>query len=309
MALAAAQAASGGNNDAGAVAASSPKRLFNLLESKSKERVLRLVTAFRGSTLMEREAFAQEIGATLLTEEHQQQELGPLLSRRLSGPALQVRSRDRSYVTLAEQKPHMSSTAETVALIKSLLKQKPLLPAPVGQAGDNAEPGAKRDSQSSASALGDGAADANSQHEVSPPSKGGETAAVAEFDKEERERESQTPAVLFRTRGYQALRLARGEEHPPEVESDASTRRSVLNLTGMPLDEADLWEWFEILDVARNGTIGVLPFLQTIKDLDRGFGLTEKSDQEFARDVEAIATDGQLTFEKFAYLVTRFLRQ
>ncbi|ESL05730.1 hypothetical protein TRSC58_06609 [Trypanosoma rangeli SC58] len=296
-----------GNNEVGVVAASPPKRLFNLLDAKSKERVLRLITSFRGLTLMEREAFAHEIGATLAAEEQDKQGSEPLASRLLSGPALQVRSRDCSYVALAEPKPQLNSTAETVTMIKSFLKERALLSSHTGHMGDDSEPHAERHGQSAADALDDGAADANSQHEASPPPKECRAAAVASADGEGTEKGSQAP-VLFRSRGYQALRLARGEEHLSGTEADTSTMRLVLNLTGMPLDEADLWEWFEILDVARNGTIGVVPFLQTIKNLDRGFGLTEKADQEFARDVEAIATDGQLTFEQFAYLVTRFLR-
>ncbi|RNF06137.1 hypothetical protein TraAM80_04114 [Trypanosoma rangeli] len=308
MTRSAARTALDGNNEVGVVDASLPKRLFNLLDAKSKERVLRLITTFRGSTLMEQEAFAQEVGATLAAEEQEKQGPGPLTSRLLSGPALQVRSRDCSYVALAEPKLQLNSASETVAMIKSLLKERPLVSARTEHAGDESEPHTECHSQSTAGALDDGAADANSQHEVSPP-KEYRAVAVASVDGEERENDSQAPSVLFRTRGYQALRLARGEECLSGTEADTSTMRLVLNLTGMPLDEADLWEWFEILDVARNGTIGVVPFLQTIKNLDRGFGLTEKADQEFARDVEAIATDGQLTFEKFAYLVTRFLRQ
>ncbi|EKF33051.1 hypothetical protein MOQ_003087 [Trypanosoma cruzi marinkellei] len=299
-----AAAASCGSNAVGTAADSSRKRLFNLLEAKSKERILRLVMAFRNSTPLEQEAFAQEIGVSLPREEPQQQGFGPLTRQSLSGPALAVRLRDRSYVALADRLPQSNSAAGVVALISPFLTATSVSASFEEHAEDTAASHAESHNQSRASAPIAGSED---QNKVSLTSKGAITNADKETYEEWKEADSKANPVLFRSRAYQALRLARGEENAPVTE--AYTKSSVFNVTGIPIDEADLWEWFDILDVTRSGTIGVASFLETIKQLDRGFGVSQKAEEQWVRDAEALATDGQLTFEKFAFLVSRLAAQ
>ncbi|RNC44119.1 hypothetical protein TcCL_NonESM06138 [Trypanosoma cruzi] len=297
-------AASCGSNAVGAAADSSQKRLFNLLEAKSKERILRLVMAFRNSTPLEQEAFAQEIGVSLPREEPQRQGPGPLTRQSLSGPALGVRSRDRSYVALADRLPQLNSTAGITALISPFLTETSVSASFEKHAEDTAASHDESHNQSRASAPN---AFSEDQNKVSLTSKGVMTNADKETYEEWKEVDSQAHPFFFRSRGYQALRLARGDENAPVTEG--YTKSSVFNLTGIPIDEADLWEWFDTLDVARSGTIGVMSFLETIKQLDRGFGVSQKAEEQWVRDVEALAPDGQLTFEKFAFLVLRLAAQ
>ncbi|KAF8276353.1 hypothetical protein BCY84_00660 [Trypanosoma cruzi cruzi] len=296
-------AASCGSNAVGAAADFSQKRLFNLLEAKSKERILRLVMAFRNSTPLEQEAFAQEIGVSLPREETQRQGPGPLTRQSLSGPALGVRSRDRSYVALSDRLPQLNSTAGITALISPFLTETSISASFEKHAEDTAASHDEGQDQSRASAPN---AFSEDQNKVSLTSKGVMTNAEKETYEEWKEVDSQAHTFFFRSRGYQALRLARDENAPV---TEDYTKSSVFNFTGIPIDEADLWEWFDTLDVARSGTIGVVSFLETIKQLDRGFGVSQKAEEQWVRDVEALAPDGQLTFEKFAFLVLRLAAQ
>ncbi|KEG14699.1 hypothetical protein DQ04_00341140 [Trypanosoma grayi] len=314
-AAAAAVAAAPSSSDArGSVppgpAAFGTKRLFNLLEDESKERVLRMLTSFRTLTPLEQAAAAQELGVTLPKEEKQ----GALVSRSLTGPALDVRSRDRSYVALADPQTRnvprslcapSPAEAELAVLAKPLLTGTPLLGVPAeGSAEGTASVPQKGNCRFRAEVCDD-SSDTHSQQlsaaegadadEVAPPPQ-------------EKEKEAQQLPLLFRSRGYQALRLARDDE-PNIMPEKAYTTPSVLNLTGMPIEESDLWTWFETLDAAGTGVIGVEPLMSAIKDLDRGFGVSQTAEAEFRDEVEALATDGQLTFEKFAFVVSRFPRQ
>ncbi|KAH9599117.1 hypothetical protein LSM04_007577 [Trypanosoma melophagium] len=305
-------------------------RLFNLLESESKERILHLLTAFQMLTLLEQEAFAQEMNTYLARDGDEVQQHG-LTKPILKGPALEVRRRDRSYVALASSPIHESkaitdptttttaTTATTTtggeekhdkltALVKSQISGEPLMAFPAKQSDDISTPMSDVHTRPHASTYEE-ASDAHSAN-VDSPKRGD---VVAESSAEEhisiahsREQQYQASPVLYRSRGYQALRLIRDDKRTVE---DTYTRPTLLNLTGMPIEESDVWEWFECMDVTGTGTVGVVPFLTAINELERDFGVNQRAKAEFVEEVEALATDGVLTFEKFAYLVSRFPRQ
>ncbi|SCU66077.1 paraflagellar rod component, putative [Trypanosoma equiperdum] len=252
------------------------KRLFDLLQEDSKERVVRLLTAFRELTLLEQESLAQEMGVTLPKEEKWRAPC-PLIARQPSGPSLEVRRRDPSYVALC---PSVSSALRELG----------------------SKEAARRLPDADLRKLVEGALGEDGVYLTVPESDGEGCAAASErvgvVD-------DGKPPLLVRSRCYQALRLARDEE----IETDAQyTRPRVLNVTGIPLEESDVWEWFNLLDVARNGTVGVDAFLTSVRELDRGFGTSSKVQEAFEDESRSLSVDGQLSFDKFAYLVTRFSR-
>lgn len=297
-----------GVGSAAAAAPRATKQLFNLLDEQSKERVVRALTAFRTLTLLEKEAFAQELGVSLPNIVQQSYAAG---KRPLSGPALRVRARDQCYVTLtAPVVPNSAENAdaELTAMIMPFLTEKTVFDSPEKEKEKVEEDGAVDDNAEEKKLI---------VQERSPPSAGSVTEGVNAVERVERKvldggngqhaGGGEPQPFLYRSRAYQAMRLSRDDQQDPGT--DSFTRPSVMNLTGMPIDEADLWEWFELLDVTRTGTIGVVPFLAAIKDLDRNFGVGEKAEADFAREVEALSTNGLLTFDKFAFLVSRFVRE
>ncbi|ORC90182.1 uncharacterized protein TM35_000092320 [Trypanosoma theileri] len=317
------------NRSAGATAPAG--RLLNLLENESKERILRLLTAFQMMTVLEQEAFAQEMNAYLSRDDEQQGGVGNYV---LKGPALEVRMRDRSYVALATSPTHGSkaitdhtdttstTTATTIRdegereklteLVKSQLSGEPLVAFPSTQSGDidtsiedvKSRPHATTYEEASDNQSGKGPT--TKKQEVMRTESPTDENVSTTCSQEQQQQQQQVPPVLYRSRGYQALRLARDDKLSVE---DTYTRPTVLNLTGMPIEESDVWEWFECMDVTGSGTVGVVPFLTAINELERDFGVSQRAKAEFVEEVEALATDGLLTFEKFAYLVSRFPRQ
>lgn len=274
-------------HEGGGCGAAPGKRLFNLLEEESKERVLRMITALRTLTPLEQEAFAQELGVRLPETVVPSFAAG---TRPLSRRALGVLSRDPGYATLAAPVAATADDveAELAAMVRPFLTEKTLFDPPKEEKAEEERVEAvcvEEPQRPTAARLDDVCIDGRAG--------------------EEEEAASQRP-VLYRSRAYQAMRLARGEKYG--APAHMYTKPAVMNVTGMPIDESDVWEWFEMMDVGRSGTVGVVPFLAAIKDLDRGFGVSEKAEAEFAEEVEALATDGQLTFEKFAFLVSRFPR-
>nr|CCC47130.1 conserved hypothetical protein [Trypanosoma vivax Y486] len=281
-------------SDGKQVAKDTGKRLFGLLNSDSQERILRLLTAFRNCTRLEQDCFAQELGVTLPPEEVGQQSVS-LLATRVSDRVQSLRLRDCNYVALdpkvaaalrqsqnkeaAERPP----SAAMQTLVSNLLSADECLAIQTEDTSGGVAIAPEEANKIEAAAVagaGAGAGAVAAENDVNDP-------------------------VMVRNRSYQALRLARGGEAVAEAHY---TKPTVLNVTGMPIKESDVWEWFDLLDVARNGVVGVEAFLSSIRELDRGFGTSSRAEAEFAEEVEALATGGQLTFEKFAYLVSRFPR-
>ncbi|CCD14679.1 unnamed protein product, partial [Trypanosoma congolense IL3000] len=193
---------SGGDTAVVAANANSSKRLFDLLQDDSKERVVRILTAFRNLTLLEKESLAQEMGVTL-PKPRDKQAATSAMSRQLTGPALEVRRRDRNYVAMS---PSVSAA----------------LRVPGSSNAANRPPEAGLCSLVS-EFLGD------EPGYMTVPDPVEDDGAAANF--QEKDLDDGLPPLLLRSRSYQALRLVRDDS----VETDAPyTKSRVLNITGMP---------------------------------------------------------------------------
>lgn len=124
-------------------------------------------------------------------------------------------------------------------------------------------------------------------------------------------------AAPYRSNAYQAVRLAMSAPGFIASQKPSSTTttqtgydgvQSVLNTTGLPINEEDLREWFDELDEEGRGVLSLEEFQRYTESLERDFGVTSEY-AALQRAAEQLAFDGHLNFEAFAYLVLRFARE
>lgn len=124
-------------------------------------------------------------------------------------------------------------------------------------------------------------------------------------------------ATPYRSNAYQAVRLAMSAPGFIASQKPSSTTttqtgydgvQSVLNTTGLPINEEDLREWFDELDEEGRGVLSLEEFQRYTESLERDFGVTSEY-AALQRAAEQLAFDGHLNFEAFAYLVLRFARE
>lgn len=127
---------------------------------------------------------------------------------------------------------------------------------------------------------------------------------------------------VYRSNAYQALRLAHSFPGPingttvessPRASATASANRGdanavhTLNVSGLPLYEEEMREWFDVLDTDQTGLLSVQEFARCMDELQRDFGVRETF-VKLTQDGERLAKEEKLNFEAFAFLVLRLLR-
>lgn len=294
----------------------SQKRLFLMLDDESKERVVLFKTRYEQMMPLERQAFLQEVGLVstvdLDEEATRHAKLGKLVhysTERLNA----VRARDPSYVVLeqnplpdegaADAIPGPNQPHYTEAMPHAIFQQM-LSPALFGEQPVKISK-ERKSLYERIGSVHSGAEDA------------GEDADEEEVDAAEEATPKELQAIgekgkyLYRSNAYQTLRLA--HSFPGHINAgglaaaDSETATTVMNVTGVPLYEDELRDWYNALDTEGTGSLGVEAFTKFMRSLDRDFGVDAEYDV-LEKEGMRLSVEGKLPFEAFAYLVMRFAR-
>lgn len=273
---------------------------YNLLDADSKERVLVLQTKYEKLMPLEKLAFMELCGFVSTRDAAAEAELlnnRGKLTKYMNERLADVRSRENGFVVLQQEVDVPSNktapnagTYVNAASDASL--RKLIQPCLFGEA----EAAVRKQRKSLYEKIG--------------------MEGEAEKEEEVEETANRAPAVgepgsyTYRSNAYQALRLAHSfPQHinvRPGVKDDANTP-NMMNVTGMPLYENELREWFDALDTSKTGYLDLEEFNAFMRSLDRDLGIEDEY-AKLEKDGSRVAVDNKLCFEAFAYLVLRFAR-
>ncbi|CCW67387.1 unnamed protein product [Phytomonas sp. Hart1] len=340
--------AAGGNTPM-SVAANEPNqqafRAFNLLDNESQERLIRLKSHYDNLLPMEKGAFVEMLGlpidarevAALCEPQDKTYHVALYHSERYD----EVRRRDVGFAILRQgQTPPLSDPPADNFAVSDVEFRSLLTPALFGEG----ELPLRVQKQALYDRVG--------------MLRGDEETTAAETDEKEEKNGSEIPSKqastthtdnlnqipgIYRSNGYQSLRL--GYSFPVQLNLERAKKGEmenacgrVYNLSGIPIEQNQLREWFDSLGPRRfidsdddeaeemgdtednlenlnsldtnrdNYYIDMTAFLDYMRSLDRDFGASSIYEQ-LEKDCEALAKDGdKLGFGAFAYLMLRFLR-
>lgn len=322
------------------------KRLFDLLDPESQDRVVLFKTKYEQMMGLERSAFLQELGLVSTRDEEAEaarRALHGKLTIYKNERLAAVQGREPGFVILQQdasaapdepafqdeedREEELAERRATVGLPMSDLALRRLL-------NDDVFGEAKMVIKTERKSVYEKVAVLEGEEEEAEKAK-------KEAEKQEKEamlrRKSNAmpkPATtigvpgeyLYRSNAYQALRLAHsfpgrinikpGGATSSSAENDKGSSgdaedpaltNATVNVTGIPIYEDELRKWFDAMDTTGSGTLDCAEFMAFMRSLDRDFGVAEEYAQ-LERDGQKLALDGKLSFEAFAYLVMRFAR-
>lgn len=270
-----------------------------MLQEEGRERVLLLKTRFDKLFELEKLAFMELCGFASIKETNDEEakaNRGKL--SHYSSPRLEtVRARDAGYVVLQQTLDVPSNKA----------------PQNVGDY-TNASSDANFRKLIQPSLFGEGRAGIRKERKSLYERIGMEGEDEEEEEVEEAQNEVAPVGApgeyTYRSNAYQALRLAHNfPQHinvHPNVRDDKQSV-NLMNVTGMPLYETELREFFDELDSANVGFLDLDDFTQFMRRLDRSLGVEDEYER-LEKEGCRLAANGKLGFEAFAYLVLRFAR-
>lgn len=273
---------------------------YNMLGSDSKERVLVLQTKYENLMPLEKLAFMDLCGFVstrdAAAEEERLANRGKL-TKYMNARLADVRSREAGFVVLQQEVEVPSNKT-----------------APNAGSYTNASSDASIRKLIQPCLFGESEAAVRKQRKSLYEKIGME----GEAEKEEvvEETENRAPPVgapgdySYRSNAYQALRLAHSFPQHLNVRArtqDDSNTPNMMNVTGMPLYENELREWFDALDSSKTGYLELDDFNSFMRSLDRDLGIEDEYSR-LEKEGSRLATDNKLCFEAFAYLVLRFAR-
>jgi len=294
----------------------SQKRLFLMLNDESKERVVLFKTRYEQMMPLERQAFLQELGLVstvdLDEEATRRAKLNKLVhysTERLNA----VRARDPSYVVLEQNPLPDEGAANTIPgsnqphyteAMPDAIFRRMLSPAIFG------EQPVKISKQRKSLYEKIGSTDCGAEDEGEEESEE-EVIDAEEATPKEIQAIGEKGKYLYRSNAYQILRLA--HSFPGHVNTcglaaaDSEAATTTMNVTGIPLYEDELRDWYNALDTEGTGSLDVEAFTKFMRSLDRDFGVEAEYDV-LEKEGMRLSVEGKLPFEAFAYLVMRFAR-